>query len=78
MQYQTWPLGSLGTSKKECRWENHPGFETHVESYAKSKNRGSDPTKWNLVQQKKVYKIYYSQLKVPLHIISLKWNIPVL
>ena len=39
--------------KKECRPENHPGFETHGESHTKSSVLGNQwPTKWNLVQQK--------------------------
>ena len=31
VSHQTWPLGSLHASKKECRWEIHSRFETHVE-----------------------------------------------
>ena len=38
---------SFTTSKQVCRWENHPGFETHGQSQPKSKTEStSSSTKW--------------------------------
>ena len=45
-------LGSPYTSKQDCRRENHPSFESHVEGHTKSKiGVIGGSTKWTLVQQ---------------------------
>ena len=53
MSHQLWPSESQYTSKKECRWDIHSGFEIHEEGHTKS-NTGaiSGSTKWTLVQKK--------------------------
>ena len=72
MSQQTWPSGSLHTSKKECKWEIHSGFETHEEGHDKSKPGAiNGSTKWALVQQ-----IFFKKITIVVFIRSDTCNNP--